>query len=323
LGISCSVIITSWNGRHLLATCLPPLLKALRASGAGWELILVDDASTDGTSDFVRREFPDIRLLRLQRNVGFVAANNLAANEARGEMLLLLNNDVVVTHEFLAPLLRHFTRAEVFAVCPRIVNQPPGEPSPTPNVPVYPHGLVFFLWLDGSPKLREPPNFAYPVTFASGAAVVYRRSKFLQLGCFDSILEPAFWEDVDVCYRAWKRGWESWCEPRSIVYHRPSSSYDRKLSRRSKRLLWERNRIVFNWKNITDLSFTIRHILWLPARIVWSAAQRGSVFNQALCAAIPRLPAAMRRRRVEARQALCTDRHVFRRLDEFWKGKVL
>ncbi|MCJ7749512.1 MAG: glycosyltransferase, partial [Armatimonadetes bacterium] len=91
-----SIIISTWNGRHLLETCLPLVLRAVAHSGIDHEVIVVDDASTDDTVEYVQKEFPHVRLLALERNLRFAGANNAAARIARGEILVFLNNDMHV-----------------------------------------------------------------------------------------------------------------------------------------------------------------------------------------------------------------------------------
>ena len=111
-----SLIVSTWNGRHLLEQCLPPLLRAVEEAGGEHEVVVVDDASTDDTVEFLKREYPQVALLALPKNLRFAGANNAAARAATGEILVFLNNDMLVEPDFLPPLLQHFSDPEVFAV---------------------------------------------------------------------------------------------------------------------------------------------------------------------------------------------------------------
>ena len=118
------MIISTWNGRQLLETCLPRVLRAVEQEGGDHEVIVVDDASRDDTAEFVRREFPQVRLLALKCNLRFAGANSAGARAARGEVLVFLNNDMLVEPDFLGPLLKHFGDPTVFAATARIEMAP-------------------------------------------------------------------------------------------------------------------------------------------------------------------------------------------------------
>src|SRR3989304_8673448 len=100
-----SIIIANWKGRDLLARCLPRLREAVAFAGGGQEVIVVDDARGDDSVAFVKENFPSVRLLALPQNLRFAGANNAAAEIARGEVLVFLNNDMLVEKNFLPPLL--------------------------------------------------------------------------------------------------------------------------------------------------------------------------------------------------------------------------
>jgi GT2 family glycosyltransferase len=213
-----SIIVSTWNGRHLLETCLPRLLQAVAREGGDHQVIVVDDASADDTVDFVRREFPQVRLISLPRNLRFAGANNAAARQARGDVLVFLNNDMLVAPDFLAPLLRHFDRPEVFAVTARIEM----EPRWVGGGLVRETGLVRARFEDGffalhheEPTSDEPT----PVLYAGGGSSAMRRDRFFQLGGLDRLFRPFYFEDLDISYRAQKAGWRILYEPRSRIAH--------------------------------------------------------------------------------------------------------
>ena len=104
-----TIIIVNWDGRQLLAECLPSVVEAVQHDGGKHEILVVDNGSTDGSVDFVREHFPCVHVLALDRNYGFAEGNNRAIAQARTDIVVLLNNDMVVNREFLRPLLDGFS----------------------------------------------------------------------------------------------------------------------------------------------------------------------------------------------------------------------
>src|SRR5206468_10461796 len=118
---SSTIIIANWDGKHLLEECLPSVLEAVRLDGAGHEILVVDNGSTDGSVELVRTKFPEVRVLALDRNYGFGGGNNRAVAAVQTRTVVLLNNDMVVDRAFLKPLLAGFSDPSVFAVSSQIL----------------------------------------------------------------------------------------------------------------------------------------------------------------------------------------------------------
>ena len=187
-----SIIIPTWNGRKLLAANLPSVVAEAARRAAGDEIIIVDNASADGTAGFLS-SLPGIRVLRLDENLGFGPACNAGVAAARHPVVLLLNNDVAVSQGFLEPMVEWFSDPAVFAVM-ATARQPRGRP-------------------------RRPGTPARTVPYASGGYSAFDREKFLALGGFHPLYAPFYGEDRDLGWRAWKRGWKSILEPSSGVVH--------------------------------------------------------------------------------------------------------
>jgi len=258
-----SLIISSWNGRHLLAACLPRVLIAVEQAGGDHEVIVVDDASSDDSVDFVRREFPEVRLLALERNVRFAGANNAAARIAKGDILIFLNNDMLVAPDFLPPLLRHFADADTFAVTAHI-EMPPKR---TAAGVVRETGLVRAKLKNGFLVLRhEDPESdrAVPVIYAGGGSSAWRRDRFLGLGCFDRLFRPFYFEDLDISYRGQKAGWKILFEPMSRVVHQHrQTNAPRNFPAGYIELMFRKNSLLFMWKALTDPRLITAHFLAL------------------------------------------------------------
>ena len=123
---SASVVIPNWNGKDLLAKYIPPLLEAM-AGHADNEIIVVDNGSSDGSAQFLRDNFPRVKVLALEKNLGFGGGSNAGFNAARNDVVVLLNSDMRVEREFLEPLLNGFTDAQVFAVSCQIFLSDPAK----------------------------------------------------------------------------------------------------------------------------------------------------------------------------------------------------
>lgn len=210
-----SLVIPTWNGRDHLARNLSSVVDAL-AGNPNHEIIVVDNGSDDGTVEFLGQNFPGVRVLACERNLGFGEGSNAGFRAARNDIVVLLNNDMRVDEGFLAPLLDGFRDARVFAVTAQIFFSDPNKRREET-------GLVHGQWLNGRLRLNhiadEDITGLFPTFYAGGGSTAYDRRKFLELGGFDEILKPFYVEDTDVSYQAWKRGWLILYAPGSIVYH--------------------------------------------------------------------------------------------------------
>ena len=216
-----SAIIVNWNGAHHLRVCLPSLRSQ---SFKSLEIIVVDNGSSDDSAE-VAKEF-EVRWLGLKENTGLAPALNRGAAIAAGEYLLFVNNDMRFDREFVAALVEPLLKdQEIFAtdgmqfnwegtapghMAARLVNVRPKGPSSAELVP----GLYFF---------QEPAVAPAPVFMASAASMMVRRAHFELLRGFDDRL-PLGYEDVEICWRAWIRGWKTVYIPNAVCWHRVGSS---------------------------------------------------------------------------------------------------
>ncbi len=215
LGRSVSVIIANWDGRHLLERFLPLVLCALREQD---EVIIVDNGSRDGSLEWLRERFACVRVVALPKNYGFSVANNIGVKVARGEIVVLLNNDMAPERGFLEPMLRHFDDPMVFAVGAKLLHPNGGCVDANRTRLLLVNGLLMFTGEWDMERLRRCRQHEEQA-LAQGGGSAFDREKFLALGGFDSIFSPAHAEDFDLCLRAWLRGWRILYEPDSIVWH--------------------------------------------------------------------------------------------------------
>lgn len=263
-----SVVIPNWNGRDLLEKYLPSVIAATAANPRN-EVIVVDNGSTDGSVEFLRREFPQVRVLALGRNLGFGGGSNVGFRAATNDIVVLLNNDMRVAPDFLAPLLEGFEDERVFAVsCQIFFSDPEKVREET--------GLTQGWWAKGQLRVRHrsDPKIGcrYPCFYAGGGSSAYDRHKFLELGGFDPLFEPFYGEDTDLGLLAWKRGWKVYYEPRSVVWHEHRGTIGRRFSASYIDSIVNKNFLLLVWKNIHATQRMAAHFLRTWADAVFSYA---------------------------------------------------
>ncbi len=274
-----SVVIPTWNGRALLEMSLPPLRAALRAHAPGGEIVVVDNGSSDDTREFLAVEFPEVRVIALATNEGFAGASNRGVRESRSATVILLNNDMVVEPDFVAPLLEALdAEPEAFGVSCQIDFIDKGKPR-------WETGKVHAKLKYGAITLFHLENFEenllYPVFFAGGGASAYDRAKFLALEGFDeAVFSPVYIEDVDLGYRAWKRGWPSLFQPKSVVHHKHRGTTRRLWSEGTIHSFFVKNLAALMWKNVSSWRLLVPHLcglVLLPLRVFRNMGARAAL----------------------------------------------
>jgi GT2 family glycosyltransferase/glycosyltransferase involved in cell wall biosynthesis len=308
-----SVVIPNWNGRDLLEKYLPSVVEAMSGSPTN-EIIVVDNGSTDGSAEFVRQRFPQVRLLELPENLGFGGGSNAGIAAAKNDIVVLLNSDMRVERNFLRPLLEGFQDEKTFSVSCQIFFSDPDKPRQET-------GLTEGWWQLGGLRVghRVEPEITglFPCFYGGGGSCAFDRRKFLELGGFDALYHPFYLEDTDLGYLAWKRGWKVLYQPASIVYHEHRGTIGRTFSRPYIEGVLRKNFVLFVWKNIHSPRMLAEHVAftWAGAWIHWLAGGGGidRPSFAGLARAALQLPAAVRSRRRAQRLAAVDDGEAFRR----------
>ena len=232
-----SVIIVNWNGKHLLGECLSSLFEQ---TATEIEIIVVDNGSQDGSADYVQELFPQVRLVQLQKNLGFAGGNNAGLRIACGKYVALLNNDTKVDPLWLANLLREAEASphSVGMWASKILSYDNPDTIDNVGLLLYPDGLG-----RGKGRLeKDNGQFDTPgeALFPSGCAGLYRKNMLDEIGFFDEEFF-AYADDVDIGLRARIAGWRCTYVPSAKVYHKYSSSSSAYSP--FKAFLVERNRI--------------------------------------------------------------------------------
>ncbi|MBI1787541.1 MAG: glycosyltransferase [Acidobacteria bacterium] len=261
-----SVVIPNWNGRDLLEKYLPSVETALAGNPAN-EIVVVDNGSSDGSAEMLREKFPRVKVLALERNLGFGGGSNAGFRAAANDVVVLLNSDMRVEPDFLAPLLEGFSDERVFAVSCQILFAPDRLREET--------GLTQGWWEDGQIRVRHRNDPAvtglYPCFYGGGGSCAFDRRKFLELGGFDPLFEPFYMEDTDLGYLAWKRGWKVLYQPQSVVFHEHRGTIGKRFRQEQIDAVLNKNYLLFCWKNIHETPRLAGHFFFAWAGVVVSA----------------------------------------------------
>jgi GT2 family glycosyltransferase len=244
-----AVAILSWNGRHHLETCLAAL-AGQRDPGVDWEILVLDNGSTDGTADWLRKaSIPRVRLIESDVNLGFCAGNNRLVREAEdADALAFLNNDTRPQPGWLAALVDALRSApdDVAAVSGKIVDWD-GERLDFGRGVMTFDGHAFQLDFRRPLDRARVPKAGEELLFACGGNLLIRRRSFLAAGGFDESYF-AYLEDVDLGWRLWSGGERVIFAPEAVVRHRSSATSDL-LGLYNRGFLFERNAFLTAYKN--------------------------------------------------------------------------
>ncbi|MFY9607486.1 MAG: glycosyltransferase [Blastocatellia bacterium] len=277
---------------------------------------------------------PELRFARNKRNLGFGETCNRGFELAAHPLVFLLNNDVEADADCIAPLVENFNDVSVFAAHCRVFEFDSGRECGTGKLGSFSKGFIRVHRSYAAVRASRPQSAAGAVDqgasrqqatvssraasqpeplfsmFAGGGSAMFDRQKFLELGGFEPLLSPFYWEDVELSYRAWKRGYTVMYEPRSVARHRISSTIG-KLSGRKVRTIEQRNRLIFHWINLHDGRMLASHIAWVLLLGATAPLRFEPGFLLSVAAAIRALPQIRKRRRREKEVAERSDRGVF------------
>jgi len=293
--LTVSVVMPNLNGEKLLEKNLPILLAAKNYEPNNIiEVIIVDDGSWDGSVDFIKKNFPEVRLFKHTTNRGFSAAVNTGSRAAKGDLILLINTDVLPNKDFLVKVLPDFKDDKVFAV----------------SLHEKGFGSARGYFADGYIQLAmgDEGNKIHDSFYVSGGSGVFRRSLWVELGGMDEkLLSPFYWEDIDLCYRAEKRGYKLLWEPNGIVEHHHESTIS-KFPKDYVAKVRERNQLLMLWKNVTSPTLTRKHVAGLLKRLIMHPG-----YIKIIIMAMGRFGVAMEKRKKEIKESKVSDEAIFAR----------
>jgi GT2 family glycosyltransferase len=307
-----SAIVVNYNGKSILDRCLSALSNELNDPQD--EIIVADNGSTDGSQQ-IAKSF-NARVLQLQGQYG--AAFTYGAKAAKNNYLLMVQNDQIVSKNFLKPLFSLMDN-DVFAVSPKFFNLD----HKTINYAYSSLDFVFGFFKvrrDGvgnldSDYFNVPKLILYP-----GMASLVDKKKFLEIDGMDmELYYPATWEDVDLGYCAWKRGWKTIYQPKSVVFHEHTGSLSRSLGAYKNKVLLSRNKQLFFIKNISSKKLLAKYIVSLPFIIIGGTLSSGTSYIRGFLSAMRLVGMALRKKQTAEKNREKTDYEIIAASD----GKIL
>jgi GT2 family glycosyltransferase len=235
---SVCLAILNYNGKKHLEQLLPTACAAAKEFSGTCAVVVLDNQSTGGDVAWIEREFPSAQAIVAPKN-DFLFSYNWLLGQLDNDIVILLNNDLRVRRDFVGPLLHHFKREDVFAVSATSRDWYDTVFTCGPARLHAHHGRYQWHYETQRQELAH-------TLFASGGFAAVDRRKFTELGGFNTLFHPGYGEDLDLCFRAWRRGWRCIFEPRSLVFHRENGSWG---NRRTLNLI-ERNRLLFQWSSL-------------------------------------------------------------------------
>ena len=234
-----SAIVPTLKGQTRLERNLGSVAKALEAAGEPWEILIIDDGGFG-----ITWSGRGVRVLAQLENRGYGPAVNAGVAAAAGDYLLVLNDDVRLEPETVSRLRRLFPDPGLFAAVPAIRS---------PLAACGDEGGKAALWEAGLIEIREVASErSHPTFFAVGCCFLCPRSLWDELGGYDPVFAPFFWEDVDLSYRAWRRGLKVLHAPEAVCHHEGSATLREQSTLAERERIGFRNRVLFHLRNLRD-----------------------------------------------------------------------
>lgn len=308
-----SIIIPNWNGADLLRAYLPAVLEAKKQYRGKVEVVVVDDASTDASVNLLQEEFPDIKIVAHQHNQGFGKACWSGAQAAQSPILILLNSDVKVASDFIGPLADCLKDPTVFSASPLIFNDRQELSNVTISIPYFRRGKIRYRAFAPQLLFNDPAPLPHPwyTLFPIGAAFAVNRARFIEMQGFDDMFHPFYYEDTDLGFRAWRRGWKCIVVPQSRVTHYHTGTIGRSFKQLKVRAIRKRNRLFYLWKNLTSTRLLRQHLLFQLLRVCYRPFCLDGMTLVATVLAVPGFSQAMRRRREEQNWIVNSEEKIF------------
>ena len=245
-----TIIIPNYNGKHFMEPCLKSLAEQ---TCKDFKILVVDNASTDGSVEYMKEEYPEIETLVLDQNYGFSKAVNVGIRHAATPYVLLLNNDTTVDPHFVQEMIRAIERSRyIFSVSSKMIQM--YHPELIDSAGDLYTAIGWGICRGAGRSITNYTEDCEIFSACAGAAI-YRRELFKKIGYFDEN-HFAYLEDIDVGYRAKIYGYKNVYCPSALVYHVGSGTSGSKYNA-FKVKLSARNNIYVNYKNMPVLQLLL------------------------------------------------------------------
>ena len=304
-----SIVVPNYNGEEILKKNLPVLLKAVNNFRENKiEVVIADDCSEDGSIQVIEEFVKDnknLKLVKSEKNKGFSTNVNKGVRESSGEIIVLLNTDVIANNSFLNPLIEHFSDDSVFAV--GCLNES------VENEKIVLRGRGIGKWEKGFLMHKAGDLEKTNTLWISGGSGAFRKKIWDKLGGLDEVYDPFYWEDIDISYRAQRAGFKTLFEKKSVVRHEHEKGAIKSIYTplQVKKIAY-RNQFIFVWKN-ADFEKIISHLLWLPYHLV-NGIKGDRALLLGFIDALFRLHNILNSRSIHRKQFVVSDKEVLENL---------
>jgi GT2 family glycosyltransferase len=222
---SLCIAVLNYNGIEFLEELVPSLRAALKEWGKPVRVVILDNHSTAPVREWAEANCPEFEFILAKKNQFLFSYNDLISSRSE-DIFILLNNDIKVDKDFIAPLVKHFDSDDVFSVGATSMDWEGRKYTTGPWFLGIRKGLYFW-------DCRLEDQRLCHTLLTVGGHMAVDREKFLELGGFNFLFYPAYCEETELCLKAWRRGWRCIFEPQSLVYHYDGGSFNKNTKKAS------------------------------------------------------------------------------------------
>lgn len=261
--IDLSIVIVNWNTKKLLLDCLASAFETVKK--ISMEVWLVDNASSDGSVEAVRKRYPSVHIIQNQKNLGFAAANNQAFKKMQGRYALLLNTDAVLTEGAVEQIYAFMeSRPEVAMACGQLLNRDGSKQNSFANFPslaslIFGESMLQLLFPNKYPNKRKAHVSPMEVDSCIGACMMVRGVAINTVGMLDETFF-FFLEETDWAKRMQQAGWKVYIVPSARIFHLQGQSVGHNIR---SRLLFYRSRYIYFKKWHPDVYGLVHGIIFI------------------------------------------------------------
>lgn len=307
-----NIIILNYNGRDLLAECLPSIVVASHTSKYSCKVTVIDNVSTDDSVQFLRSNFPDVDIVRAKENLVLCSYNDVIQS-LDDDIVILLNNDLKLDKNYVDPLVSVFSnQKDVFFVASRGYSFDGVDYEGDRAIAKIRWGI-----LNPETRFKGYERFIKKSGYTISAGIAaFDRKKFIELGGYDDLYLPGRYEDVDLCFRGWKRGWKGIYQPESVQFHMGCVSFKKNFKQKEIDNIVFRNSILFTIKNITSIRLWIQFSLFLFLRLGYFLICGKWGFFVSFYEALRKLPLVLERRKKIKKMFFVKDLDILKKVNE-------
>ena len=239
---SISIIIPNYNGKSLLEEYLPYAIAAIENAETDYEIIIVDDKSADDSVEFIKANYPFIKLVLNPENKGFSYTCNRGIERVKYQLVFLLNSDVKLSPDYFKHQWKYFDEPNTFGVMGRIIDMDGDHIQDAARLPKF-NGLKLKT---GAFFYSTNPDDRLYTMYLSGANALADAAKLKELGGFNEMFSPFYSEDMELSIRAWRLGWKCYYEHRAICRHQLSATTKNYKTPQWVKSVYFRNRFYFH-----------------------------------------------------------------------------